>query len=39
MKSKWAEVESKVKDRKTLYIDQRQFAKILEDTVADVKKS
>jgi len=39
MKSKRAEVESRVKDRKTFYVDQRQFAKIIEDTVADVKKS
>lgn len=39
MKSKWAEVESKIADRKTLQVDQRQFAKIIEDTVADAKKS
>ena len=39
MKSTWAKVEKLVKNRKTLAVDQRQFAKIIEDTVADVKKS
>lgn len=39
MKSTWAEVEKAVQNKKTLQVDQRQFANILEETVADAKKS
>lgn len=39
MKSKWAEVESKIADKKELMVDQNQFADILDDVVRDAKES